>query len=351
MAVIKPARKFQGSEMSGGDLGRYILPEVPLVQFNKNNNKEGAWLFFLPAYKVDSNGNGVWYRVVNVRDNFGDKFKDKYAVIDPSTDPVAHFQKNFSLLFPDQAKVIEVEENGRKQKKYPLYGRVTKRVIYNVAYCGPRMKDGIHVIDLPMFNGADQLDKYHSTKDIQGNDRGMICDPDKCVPVFLKLNDGGGSPWQINPDPQQATALPEQFCDSDYLHNLDDIYIKKDPRELIAKLREMYRPDVFEACMEGYPGFKKTVAPGYARNPSEVDDEIDMTPAPAPAFSAPPIPKEPEVRQAPAVGNIPKSKVPASGKRADAPAPAIPQERVASGINPILGNSPEDIESFLNDND
>ncbi len=329
MATINPSRRFAGSEMSSGDLGRYILPEIPQVTFNKNTNKEGVWLFLLPAYKLDNAGNGVWFKVLRVRDNFGEKFKDKYVVTDASTDPVMHFEKLFRLHYPDQAKVIEVEENGRKMKKYPLFGRTATRVVFNVAYAAG-LNQGAFILDLPQFNGADQISKYHETKDIQGREKNLACDPSGAVPMFVKLNDGGGSPWQISFDPSQITKLPDALTDSDVLHNLDSIYVKKDPRELIAKLREMYRPDVFNRCMEGFPGFDAVHVVGERSAPANSGflNEEETVPQ-APRFSAPPA-----IKEAPALTNVPKSRVPASGGVAPS-APEIPKERVATEGNPM----------------
>lgn len=333
MAIIKPARKFSGSEMSVGDLGKYVVPGIPQVVFNKNTNKEGVWLYIMPAYKLDSAGNGAWYKVFKVRDNFGDRFKDKYVIQDPN-DPVSYFEKNFKLLYPDEAKPIEVEENGRKMKRYPLYGRIATRVVYNVALC-QNLEAGVHILDLPNYNGADQIEKYHSTPDVRGNAKGLICDPDKCIPMFVKLNDGGGSPWQILFDATQATQLPPELVDSESLHDLDSIFVKKDARELIAKLKEMYRPDIFEECMDGYPG-----GSGHSGGDMKVPRAAETQ-----QFSKPAI-EEPPVKQAPAVSNIPKSKVPAKGVKTDS-TPAIPTERVESSVNPMMGADDEDAAAFL----
>ncbi len=245
MAIIKPSKKFVGSEMSGGEGGKYVKPDIRQVIFNKTSNKDGAYLYFLPAYKRDNTGAGVWFKTINVRDNFGDKFKDKYVVLD-ANDPVAHFERNFKLHFPEDAEVTEEqnEKTGQMMKKYPNYGRVTRRVVFNVAYSQDLAK-GCHVLDLPAYNGANLLQKWLDTPDSRGREKPMVNDPDRAIPVFIKLNSGAGSPWQI----------PEQLADTDYIYNLDDIFIKKTPQELIAKLKEMFTPDVFEACMAGYPGY------------------------------------------------------------------------------------------------
>lgn len=334
MAIIKPSKKFAGSEMSSGDGGKYIRPDVRQVLFNKNNNKDGTFLYFLPAYKLDNSGAGVWFKVINVRDNFGDKFKDKYVVGD--NDPVAYFERNFKLNYPDEAMVVEEqnEKTGRAQKKYPHYGRVTKRVIFNVAYVND-LEKGSHVLDLPAYNGANILQKWMEGKDSRGREKPLINDPERAIPVWLKLNDGGGAPWEITPDATDPGVLPEQLADSDYIYNLDEIFLKKTNAELIAKLKEMFPADVVEECMAGYPGFgsaggvvAKASAPVVAAKEEE---------APAPA----------KAKAAPALKNIPK----VSTKKADT-APAAEDDEIdvsptAVESNPLAGYSGEDVKAWL----
>ncbi len=316
MAVIKPTKKFIGSEIDLRDAGKYIKPEVRQVTFNKRVNPNGAWLYFLPPYKEDAEGNGVWYRTVKIRDNFGEKFKEKYVTID--NDPVAHFERNLKILFPEEAKIVEgTDDRGQSKKIYPLVGRTTTRVLYNVAYVN-QMEAGAHVLDLPSYNGASIINSWLGEKDTRGRERPVLNDPDSCIPVFIKLKDGGGAPWQIEPSQSESTNIPDELADSDNMYNLDDVYVKKSPAELIAKLRDMYSPEIFEACINGYPGFDKVVVTdGPVANrvspakpklsvppartavtamnniaPAEVDlpvdkeyvdadDEIDMTPTPS----------------------------------------------------------------------
>lgn len=334
MAIIKPSKKFAGSEMSSGDGGKYIRTDIRQVTFNKNNNKDGTYLYFLPAYKLDNSGAGVWFKVVTVRDNFGDKFKDKYVVLD-GNDPVAHFERNFRLNYPDDAAVVEEmnDKTGRTQKKYPNYGRITKRVIFNVAY-SQDLEKGCHVLDLPAYNGANILQKWLEGKDNRGRERPMINDPERCIPVFIKLNDGGGAPWEITPDPTDPAQLPEQLADSDYIYNLDDIFQKKTTQELIAKLKEFYPSEIFEECMEGYAGFGGsggTVAKA-ASNPT------------APAKTEEVAPK---VKTAPALKNIPK----VNTKKVDEPAKVDEDDNIPFDhpleANPLAGISTEEARDFL----
>jgi hypothetical protein len=257
MAIIKPSKKFIGSEIDLRDAGKYIRPEVRQVSFNKKNNPNGAWLYFLPPYKVDAEGNGVWYKTFKIRDNFGDKFKEKYVCIE--NDPVDHFERNMKIHFSEEAKAIEgTDDNGQKRKVYPLFGRTTTRVVYNVAYVN-NLEAGAHVLDLPSFNGASIINSWLGERDTRGRERPVLNDPDSCIPVFIKLKDGGGAPWQIEPSQSEATNIPEALADSENIYNLDDVFIRRTPAELIEKLSKMYSPDVFEKCMSGYPGFDKVV--------------------------------------------------------------------------------------------
>jgi hypothetical protein len=254
MAIIKPTKKFQGSEIDLREIGKYIKPDVRQVTFSKRQNPNGTYLYFLPSYKEDHEGNGVWYKPIRVRDNFGDKFKQKYLVI--PNDPVTHFERNLKLLYSELAATKDVtDDKGQSRKVYPLCGRVANRVVYNVAYFD-KLDAGPHVLDLPAFNGAIIFDNWQKEKDTRGRERPLLCDPEHCIPVFIKLRDGGGMPWQIEPSPAEAAVLPDSLADSDNLYNLDEIFIEKTPEELIANLRELYSPEVFERCMEGYTGFQ-----------------------------------------------------------------------------------------------
>jgi hypothetical protein len=332
MAIIKPSKKFIGSDMDSGGAGKYIRSDIRQVLFNKNSNKDGAYLYFLPGYKADANGNGVWFKVINLRDNFGDGFKDKYVVID--NDPVAHFERNFKLHFPDAAEVIETEENGRKQKKYPFYGRVTRRVLFNVAYT-QELEKGAHILDLPAYNGANILMKWLEGKDNRGRERPCLNDPDRAIPVFVKLNEGtNGAPWEISPDPTDPAQLPKELCDTDYIYNLDDVHVQKTPNELIAKLKSMFTLDQFEVCMAGYPGYGGVggVTAASTHNPiasaSTTEASIVKTSKPAPSLKN--IPKVSTKKSEDAVDDIDMSPV-----------------EVSNAANPMGGVSKEEAAAFL----
>jgi hypothetical protein len=253
MAIIQPSKKFIGSEIDLRDAGKYIRSDVRQVVFKKTSNPSGNYLYFLPAYKVDAEGNGVWYKSFRIRDNFGDKIKEKYVVID--NDPVAHFERNLRVLYPEMAKVVDsTDDKGQSRKLYPLSGRTTNRVVYNVAYLN-QLEAGAHVLDLPSYNGASIIDNWLKEKDTRGRDRPCLNDPQKCIPVFIKLRLGSGAPWQIEPSQGEANVIPDELADSDNLYDLDNIFVKKTPAELIAKLKEFFSSEVFERCIEGYPGY------------------------------------------------------------------------------------------------
>lgn len=267
MAIIRPSLKFEGSELNlNSSATPYIKDGVRRAVFNKTTNQEGAYLYFLPAYRADNNGNGIWYRRIAVRDNFGTNYKEKYFVANRAQDPAEYFANNFRILYPEDAKVVDVEANGKKFKKYPSCGRVTERVIYNVAFA-QNLGAGAHILDLPLRNGADILMGWLEGKDLMGNSRQPINDPDRCVPVFVKLKENSANPWMIQVENNQPVQLPEQLADSDYLYNLDDIFMTKTNEEILAKLREMYSADVFDDCMNGFGGLKKNAVQGASIQP------------------------------------------------------------------------------------
>ena len=260
MAIIKPSLNFEGSELNlSASATPYIKENIRKAVFNKSTNTEGAFLYFLPAYRADSAGEGIWYKKITVRDNFGTNYREKYYVANRSQDPAEYFANNFKILYPEEAKVKDVESGGKKFKQYPYCGRIAERVVYNVAFA-QNLGTGAHVLDLPLRNGADILMNWLKGKDLMGNQRQPINDPDRCVPVFVKLKEGSANPWMLQVESNQPVKLPDQLADSDYLYNLDEIFVTKTKEEILGKLREMYSSDVFEDCMNGYPGlFKNSV--------------------------------------------------------------------------------------------
>ena len=259
MAIIKPSNKFEGSELNlASSSTPYIKEGVRKATFSKTTNQDGAFLYFLPAYKADSSGAGIWYKKITIRDNFGVGYKEKYYVANRSQDPAEYFANNFRILYPEDAKITDQEINGKKMKKYPACGRIADRVVYNVAFA-QNLTGGAHILDLPLRNGADILHAWLDGKDLMGNTRPSINDPERCVPVFVKLKENSANPWMIQVENNQPVQLPLQLADSDYLYNLDEIFVLKSKEEIIGKLREMYSADVFDDCMNGFPGLTRSV--------------------------------------------------------------------------------------------
>jgi hypothetical protein len=262
MAVIQPSINFEGS-----DIGKtynpipYVREEVKKAIFSKKSNPDGANVYFLPAYKQDRNGAGVWFKKINIRDNFGTKYKEKYFVPNTESDPAGYFARNFRILYPEDAKTVDVEMNGHKFKKYPDCGKAAERVLFNVAF-HQNMSAGAHLLDLPLHNGADKLLKHLQSLDINGNPRKPINDPNRCIPFMIRMTTGTASPWSLDPDTDHPARLPLALSDSQNLINLDNILIIKDNEEIISKLRDMYSPEVFDNCMNGFPGLIKRAVQG-----------------------------------------------------------------------------------------
>jgi hypothetical protein len=125
MAIIRPSLKFAGSELNLNNTAvPYIKDGVRRAMFNKTNNHEGAYLYFLPAYKQDEEGNGAWYKKITIRDSFGTNFKEKYYVPSRAADPAEYFYNNLRILYPEDAQIRESENNGKKFKQYPFCGRI-----------------------------------------------------------------------------------------------------------------------------------------------------------------------------------------------------------------------------------
>ena len=306
MPIVAPARDFAGSEMETGSGFKYIRPEVPQVLISEKENPNGIHLFFLPGYK----DGGVWFKQFQVRQNFGTQFREKYVMPNPADDPASYFESKFKMFWPEEAKPKEVERSGKNFKDYPPYGNVSKRVVYNVLKA-KNPEEGAHVLDLPLFNGASQIAAYHDAPSFKGEITPLISDPTRCALVYIKCKSAGakGNPWSIKIDLSEAVALPENLCSSEYLNNLDEIFVPKGKNEIIAKLREFFPQDVFDRCMHGYPGLVTGAVQGF-NPPAAVASAltpVKLQHATAPAVSAAKfaipaglnIPKAPVISQAP----------------------------------------------------
>ena len=317
MAIIKPSLRFEGSELNlNNSASPYIKEGIRKATFNKSTNQEGAYLYFLSAYKADANGNGVWFKKIYVRDNFGTNFKEKYYVPNRAQDPADYFANNFRLLYPEESRVTDVENNGKKFKKYPNCGRITERVVYNVAFA-QNLGAGAHILDLPLRNGAETLMSWLEGKDLAGNSRQPINDPDRCVPVFIRLKENTTNPWMIQVEQNSPVQLPIELSDSDKIYNLDEIFVTKSKEDIIAKLRDMYPDRTFDDCMQGFPGLVKNTVQGSSFS--------------APQTYKPAAPEAPRPVAAPAM-EIPRASIPA----APAPSVAIPSAAIPVAAIPAV---------------
>jgi hypothetical protein len=265
MAFIKPSLKFDGAETGQVQNNTpYIHENMRKVLFNKNTNQNGVYLYFMPGYKADAFGNGVWYKAFEIRDNFGDKYKEKYYVPNRNNDPAEYFANNYKNLgYAQDEAGATVNVNGKTFKKYPNFGRVTKRQIFNVVYAS-NIAAGVHVLDIPSYNGASQIHDWLSKTDIAGNARPLINDPERALPVFVQLKDNSSNPWYLNVEASQPAVLPLELADN--MYNLDEALVIKSNDEIISKLRDMYSGDVFDHCMDGFPGLRAAArAPGIER--------------------------------------------------------------------------------------
>lgn len=261
MSYILPSREFEGSAVQTYVSSPYVNHQVPRMLFNSKNNPEGAYILFLPAYKLDSMGRGVWFKKITVRDNFGASFKEKYYVADKGSDPAEYFAFNYIRIhgFDSVRPQKDKSDKGRTFMKYPNFGRLTERVLFNVTYYrrepAELQREKVYVLDLPLINGANKLLDYTTSKQIDGSYREPINHPARCVPVKVGMTGEGANPWVIQVESSDhAVALPPNLAN---LNHLDEILIQKDPQEIISKLREMYPAD-FDTCMEGYPGLYKS---------------------------------------------------------------------------------------------
>lgn len=280
MAVINPTRTFEGSSLEDKSGFGYIRQDVRQLTFGEKSNPEGLYIFFLPAYKVDSVGNGVWFKKVAVRDNFGTSVKRKYYVKNDNEDPATYFERQFKGYWPDDAKAVPATNaRGQQIKNYQAYGRITNRVIFNVANYNELQKGSpvdktLFVLDLPAYNGADLLMKWMQSPGLTGGLNPLVNDPEKAVPVHVKLNIGSGSaPWQINPNAASTFKLPDVYADSVNLYNLDDIYVEKTDEEIISDLRSFYTSEIFDKCMAGSK-WVKVHHQGHSSISAEKEDDI-----------------------------------------------------------------------------
>lgn len=298
MAIITPTRKFEGSEGAAA-FGRVIKEDVRQINLRESKNKDGAWLFMLPPYKLDAQGNGKSWKVIQVRDNFGLETKESYACKENFFCPVAYVAQRAKTLFPEWASVkTKLDNKGKTMKDYPAFGRTTNKVLFNMAYVR-EIELGAHVLIVPQFGTGSAISDWNRTKDSDGNDKPLLNDPTRAIPILFKFDTTiGGNPWQpLVFDEARAKALPVELSDTDYLYDLDNDVIHYPTVDyLVEKMRACIPSDIFARCMEGYkdPNSKpKVVVPA-----APADDDIPYT-APAPVAAIPKIRKAKPVEAAP----------------------------------------------------
>lgn len=250
MATLQPSRNFEGA--GSAQLFKLIKPGVNDISFKDDKNAGGNYFFILPPYKLDRLKNGVSWRSVDVRVDFGiEQFKERF--IQGPDCPVAFLEKQAKLLFPPYAKIFEEESgNGQKRKKYPTYGRRQSQLVFNVAY----FKDlaaGPHVLHLPWFNAGQVIEEWSRGRTPEGSPNPMVNDPANSFPVWVQLKkDAVGNPWMVTINASKGHALPDSLTDSNNLYDLDDVLFIPDKELLVEKLRAVTPADIFDACMKGY---------------------------------------------------------------------------------------------------
>lgn len=250
MAVIAPSRSFEGSDLSTSVFGKLVKDGVRTVGFREERNKDGNFFFILPPYKADASGRGVSWKVVSVRDNFGIDVKELYAV--PRNCPVAFFSSRAKQFYPEYTKVEQANVNGRTIKRYPPFGRLTSKVIFNVAYMN-NMQLGAHVLTLPQFGGGEHIEAWGRRRMPDGSEAPLLNHPEAAIPVFIQLKkDAVGMPWVVTPEASKTYRLPAELADANYLYNLDDVIYYPEIDYLVDKLHSFIPTDIYNKCMTGY---------------------------------------------------------------------------------------------------
>jgi hypothetical protein len=267
MAILRASKTFEGGDLIQRT-SSYIKQGTRLVDFK--NKENGVYLFLLGAYKLDSSGNGVWYKPLKIRDNFGmGMYKDKFAV-QPNC-PIEYFANKVQTFAPEMAKTRKVAgDDGRERPVYPVWGRTAWRVLYNAALFGD-YGSGVHVLDLPMSGGGSVIDEFVRGKQADGTDNPDITDYQNAITVNIKLDlKVAGQPWKIQINQAKTYSLPVELADTDYLNNLDEVVTYPSKDELIEKLRSLVPTDIFNKGMDGYNSGDRVVVSMATPQPKKV---------------------------------------------------------------------------------
>lgn len=358
MAVIAPSRSFDGSDLSTNVFGKVIKDGVRTVNFREDKNKEGNFFFILPPYKLDAMGRGVSWKVVSIRDNFGMDVKETFAV-PPQRCPVAYFSGRVKQYYPDYAKVDQVQQaGGRTMKRYPAYGRLTNKVIFNVAYMNG-LQYGAHVLTLPQFGGGEHIEAWNRRRMPDGSEAPLLNNPDAAVPIFIQLKkDAVGQPWVVTPEASKTYKLPVELADASFLYNLDDVIHYPEVDYLLSKLQSFVPAEIFNRCMQGYQLPNGQILGGSpAVTGASLPTPMATPSAGVPGSGMPGTGLNPSAGLATAVsqpmplvaGNIPKAVVPSlpTTPHAEAPVPQVPAPALSNPMATAGGYSMEEARKFL----
>ena len=320
MAIIRASRTFEGGELrqSGGG---YLKPGTRIMNFRDKANLEGVYVCILEAYKEDQGGNGVWYKPLKIRADFGLDTKEKFAV-QPNC-PIDYFASKVKTHAPNFAKTEKVKRDNREMTVYPAFGRTTWRVLYNAIYL-KNAEAGIHVLDLPQSGGASVIDEYVKGKSPDGAENPRLNDYQAALPVYIKLDlTVAGQPWKVVVKEGKTYPLDESYADTDNLYNLDNVVNYPSKEELIEKLRMVVPNNLFNQCMAGYSdGTVKVSFNAPVTAPAAQADEDDL-------------PFPPQAPIAPVRPVAPRPVAPAPKPAPTAVAPAFNLPRVKPAALPV----------------
>ena len=282
MAILKPSATFQGSDGSRNSYSLFKkgIKVIDVAKYIKQPT--GTYVFILPPYKLDAEGNGVWHYRYDVRRNFG--LEQKESFFETTDSPIRYFSIQAWKKYPDLCRRPSIMKDGKEIKQYPEWGNTQSRTAFNSIYSKkPMIDEGIHALDIPDWKCADNIFQYHNDKTADGETRDLICDPEKgFLPVFLKLD---GFTWTVTIDSKKTYKISESFMDSNNMYQLDDIFVKKSNEELLEKLSRIVHPDMFKDCMEGYTGVDHPISMYVDESPKAGDTEfagpedVQQTPA------------------------------------------------------------------------
>lgn len=305
MAIINPSKTFTGSEMNRNIFGQVLKSDTRFINFRDQKIKaEGVYLFILPPYKRDNQGNGVWYHVMSVRDNVGIDTKEKFSV--QKNCPFDYFESRAKLFMPEWAKPVTIKKDGKDQKQYQAFGRKTTRVLFNTAlYSNPNA--GAHVLEVPQSGCASVVDEWSRGKGPDGTDNPMLNQPGAFIPVHFKLDvSTSGQPWKVVVQAGKACALPNELCDTDYLYNLEDCILYPSKEELIEKIKKFFPSDIVSKCLQGYTDSEVNIS--FANTTPVTGGMTNIPPTDSlPQLSAMGLAPLPALPNLPAPAGIPKA--------------------------------------------